>query len=98
MAYEIGYDIIVDDDKCASICNEYQSRADKFEEHLEEFIKIIERISTEAISEGDVSKRLDDFKKQVEGLKGEAKNIANDAKTQNGTFLGDFDTADNCLF
>lgn len=98
MAYEIGYDIVVDDDKCRSICNEYQNRADKFEEHLEEYLTILGRISTDAISEGDVSKRLADFKEQAEGLKGEAGSIADEAKKQNGAFMTDFDTADNYLY
>ncbi len=98
MAYEIGYDIVVDDEKCSSICNEYQKRADKFEENLKEYLQILSRIKSEAIMEGSVSEKIDSLQELVEVLKGESINLASEAKKLNSSFLSDFDTADNYIF
>lgn len=98
MAYEIGYDIVIDDDKCRSICNEYQKRADKFEENLAKYLQILGRIKSEAIMEGSVSEKIGALQECAEVLKGESVTLANEAKTLNSSFLSDFDTADNYIF
>lgn len=98
MAYEIGYDIIVDEDNCDAMSKEYVKRAEKFEGVLAGFCEIIEDILATAVMEGALADNLAKYLEEVEKLKGEVLEIARQAKKCNDGFLTEMNAADSYLF
>lgn len=95
MAYQIGYDIVVDDDKWKDAMEEICRRISQYEDNLEQYIDILKRIKEDAIMEGDIADRLETFIEYVKKLKGEAEEIAIETIKMSASFWKDFDTADN---
>ncbi len=98
MAYGIGYDIIVDDDNCNAIGNEYVNRAKKFENALDQYNALLEEILDSAVMNGALSDNLKKFKEATKVLKNEANSIAQAAQGCTRQFLTDMNSADSYLF
>lgn len=98
MAYEIGYDIIINDDEIEMIKGEIIARAETFEENVKTLNEIVERIVAEGIKKGEISNKLSRFSGEVSNLTTHLRDIAKEVTTQSDNFLQDIDTADSCLF
>jgi hypothetical protein len=98
MAYEIGYDVVVYDDFCDSIGDEYEKCAKKFESALCTYQNNLQDILNHAVMDGALADNLKKFKEEAKTLQNEANGIAAAAKQCSKQFFSDMDTADSYLF
>ena len=52
MANGIGYDLIVKDDNCERIANEYYKLGNRFEEYVNRYSEILNRVANDGIKSG----------------------------------------------
>lgn len=98
MAYEIDYDILLDTKNTKEAQQVYQKRTKVFEETLQEYNQILDRIITNAVKEGELNKALRCFQKATKKLEGELQVISKQAKTCVSDFRQDMKGADNYTF
>lgn len=98
MAYNIGYDLIVNDENCRTIGVQYIKIAQEFEDRLNEYINILNSVTANAIRTGVVSDNLAEYKQCVEGFKNQLSEISEAANDILINFLVDMDAADSYLY
>lgn len=98
MANGIGYDLIVKDDNCESIANEYYKLGNRFEEYVNRYSEILNRVANDGIKSGKVHDNLLKFIEAVNGLKNQGKELTINAEKCANEFLQDMDTADSYLY
>ena len=98
MANGIGYDLIVKDDNCESIANEYYKLGNRFEEYVNRYSDILNRVANEGVKSGKVHDNLLRCNEAVNGLKNQGKELTINAEICANEFLQDMDTADSYLY
>lgn len=98
MAYDIGYDIVVNDDNCNAIGNDFVNRAKRFENALDQYNALLEEILDTAVMEGALANNLRKFKEAANALKNEANSVAKAGQGCTRQFLTDMNSADSYLF
>ena len=98
MANSIGYDLIVHDDNCQALSNEYYKLGERFEEYINRYSDILNRVANDGIRSGQVHDNLLRFIESVNGLKNQGKELAINAEKCANEFLVDMDTADSYLY
>lgn len=102
---DFEYDLIIEDENCKEVGENYVKEATKFEDILKEYIRIMEEVVESGIPSGQVHENLKVF--LDEGIKkintgsdgtGERLFLANKAKTCNDEFIEEIDEADSYLY
>lgn len=101
----VEYDLIIEDDNCKEIGENYVKDATIFEDVLKEYIKIMEDVVNKGIPSGQVHENLKSFLE--EGIKkinigsngeGERMFLSKKGKTCNESFIEEIDIADSYLY
>lgn len=92
------YDLVVHDDNCRELAQEYVTQAERYEEILEQYTDIIQNILETGIKEGNVHDNLQVYLNVVMTLKQQVTQIAGEGKKHTEDFLRDMDTADSYIY
>lgn len=98
MTYKIGYDIVVNEEDCEDMGNDYSLMAETFEQKLSDYLSSLDRILAGAVKSGQVADNLMLFQQEVKGLKKEVEEISKTAKEKATGFANAVDEADKELF
>lgn len=93
-----GNSLQIDDEYCRAMGEYFEKKGLEIENFIDEYIAILERIKSDAIMKGDVSKALGTYIQYSKKLKGQVTGISTNAKNQTTKFLASVDNADQYLF
>ncbi|WP_088815541.1 MULTISPECIES: hypothetical protein [Listeria] len=98
MTYKIGYDIVVNDDNCSDVGNEFTKIATSFEEKLKNYLDSLTRVLEGAVKSGEVASNLEAFQLEAKTLENILEGIHQEITETLKTFVSDIDTVDNDLY
>ena len=97
--YDIGYDIVIDDDVINDAKDICQSYSEEIEGYVKEYYDIMKQVYEKGVNSGKFHDKIGRFNEAIKALKDDAiKPITDDIKKDVENFLKDFDVADNCLY
>ena len=94
----LGYDLIVDDDGIKKEAEELLKKINGCEMQLGTLAEILQRITENAIMEGNTADNLKVFVEQVKNLHGEAREITEQLKRLAYRYIDAMDAADSCVY
>lgn len=98
MADDFNYDLVIYDDDCKKIGQDYKDLTDKFNTYLDTYLGILDRVINNGIKSGKVHNNLVKFSESVTGLKGQINDLSDTAKGCAEDFVTDIDEADSYLY
>lgn len=96
--YELGYDLLVDDDGVIQEAEKLYQKVDLFEQYLGQLVTILEATVDDAIIHGEVATNLGIFLGEVRALQTEAGDIASKVKETVNGYVSEMDAADNYIY
>ena len=90
----LGYDLIVDDDGIIQEAGKIVEKTEDFEQKLGELSDILSNVLDDAIMQGNTAENLMLFADEVQGLRSEAQEIAEQVRTAVENYVTSMDEAD----
>lgn len=95
--YELGYDLLLDEEGMMQEAEILAKKAEAFEEGLKNLEGMLKEIRNSAIMEGNAAENLSVFVKEVGMLKGEAERLKEEWKGKVEAYISAMDIADKVL-
>ena len=89
----LGYDLIVDDDGIIQEAGKIVEKTEDFEQKLGELSDILSNVLDDAIMQGNTAENLMLFADEVQGLRSEAQEIAEQVRTAVENYVTSMDEA-----
>ena len=94
----LGYDLIVDDDGIIQEAGKIVEKTEDFEQKLGELSDILSNVLDDAIMQGNTAENLMLFADEVQGLRSEAQEIAEQVRTAVENYVTSMDEADSNVY
>ena len=91
----LGYDLIVDDDGIIQEAGKIVEKTEDFEQKLGELSDILSNVLDDAIMQGNTAENLMLFADEVQGLRSEAQEIAEQVRRAVENYVTSMDEADS---
>lgn len=96
--YELGYDLLADDDGIIQEAEKLYQKVDLFEQYLGNLVMMLESTVEDAVIHGAVATNLGIFLGEVRNLQTEAGDIAAKVKETVNGYVSEIDVADNYIY
>ena len=94
----LGYDLIVDDDGIIQEAGKIVEKTEDFEQKLGELSDILSNVLDDAIMQGNTAENLMLFADEVQGLRSEAQEIAEQVRRAVESYVTSMDEADSYVY
>ena len=94
----LGYDLIVDDDGIIQEAGKIVEKTEDFEQKLGELSDILSNVLDDAIMQGNTAENLMLFADEVQGLRSEAQEIAEQVRRAVENYVTYMDEADSYVY
>lgn len=94
----LGYDLIVDDDGIIQEAGKIVEKTEDFEQKLGELSDILSNVLDDAIMQGNTAENLMLFADEVQGLRSEAQEIAEQVRRAVEIYVTSMDEADSYVY
>lgn len=94
----LGYDLIVDDDGIIQEAGKIVEKTEDFEQKLGELSDILSNVLDDAIMQGNTAENLMLFADEVQGLRSEAQEIAEQVRRAAENYVTSMDEADSYVY
>lgn len=94
----LGYDLIVDDDGIIQEAGKIVEKTEDFEQKLGELSDILSNVLDDAIMQGNTAENLMLFADEVQGLRSEAQEIAEQVRRVVENYVTSMDEADSYVY
>ena len=94
----LGYDLIVDDDGIIQEAGKIVEKTEDFEQKLGELSDILSNVLDDAIMQGNTAENLMLFADEVQGLRSEAQEIAEQVRREVENYVTSMDEADSYVY
>ena len=94
----LGYDLIVDDDGIIQEAGKIVEKTEDFEQKLGELSDILSNVLDDAIMQGNTAENLMLFADEVQGLRSEAQEIAEQVRRAVENYVTSMDEADSSVY
>jgi len=94
----LGYDLIVDDDGIIQEAGKIVEKTEDFEQKLGELSDILSNVLDDAIMQGNTAENLMLFADEVQGLRSEAQEIAEQVRRAVENYVTSMDEADRYVY
>jgi hypothetical protein len=94
----LGYDLIVDDDGIIQEAGKIVEKTEDFEQKLGELSDILSNVLDDAIMQGNTAENLMLFADEVQGLRSEAQEIAEQVRRAVENYVTSMDEADSYVY
>ena len=99
MAYNLGYDVVVDDNSIKDIKNSFKTQTKDLEDIIQRLEKTMKSIIDKGISEGDLHDSMEVYyQESIQKLKTDLQKATGTIESELNSFLKDFDKADGYLY
>lgn len=90
--------LVIDEEFCRNMGKYFESRGNRLDASIQEYIQILENIKSNSIMSGEVSEALESYIQYSKKMQNKIKPISESAKRQIDKFLQDVDAADQYIF
>lgn len=90
--------LVIDEEFYRNMGKYFESRGNRFDAFIQEYIQILENIKSNSIMSGEVSEALESYIQYSKKMQNKIKLISESAKRQIDKFLQDVDAADQYIF
>lgn len=98
MSDSLNYDLVVCDDDCKAMGQNYKALADKFNTYLDTYTEILDRVINEGLVSGKVHNNFKKYSEAVTKLKGQINDLADKAQKCTEEFVTEMDEADSYIY